>query len=90
MSGHPEAVSEDMPQFQKDYIDYYKTEGGYHIRLLGSNGGFASTAVGSLINMHLLDFAAEIRTPVLMVHRSEAHSLYISQEAYRNEHLTAE
>ena len=39
---------------------------------------------GSLINMHLLDFVAEIRTPVLMVHGSEAHSLYFSQDAYRN------
>ena len=34
--------------------------------------------------MHLLDFAAEIRTPLLMVHGSEAHSLYFSQDAYRN------
>lgn len=84
LGGHPEAACEDMPQFQKDYIDYYKTERGYHIRSLGSNGGFASTAIGSLINMHLLDFAAEIRTSVLMVHGSEAHSLYLSQDAYRN------
>ena len=84
LGGHPEAASEDMPQFQKDYIDYYKTERGYHIRSLGSNGGVASTAVGFPINMHLLDFVAEIRTPLLMVHGSEAHSLYFSQDAYRN------
>lgn len=84
LGGHPEEATEDMPQFQKDYIDYYKTERGYHPRSLGSNGGFAATTIGSLINMHLLDYAAEIRTPVLMVHGSEAHSLYFSQDAYRN------
>ena len=84
LDGHTEEATEDMPQFQKDYIDYYKTERGYHPRSLGSNGGFAATTIGSLINMHLLDYAAEIRTPVLMVHGSEAHSLYFSQDAYRN------
>lgn len=84
LGGHTEEATEDMPQFQKDYIDYYKTERGYHPRSLGSNGGFAATTIGSLINMHLLDYAAEIRTPVLMVHGSEAHSLYFSQDAYRN------
>lgn len=84
LGGHPAEAMEDMPQFQKDYIGYYKTERGYHPRSLGSNGGFAATATGSLINMHLLDYASEIRTPVLMVHGSEAHSLYFSQDAYKN------
>ena len=83
MGGHPEKATDDMPQFQKDYIDYYKTERGYHPRALGSNNGFAFTTIGSLINMHLMDYAAEIRTPVLLVHGSEAHSRYFSETAYK-------
>ena len=71
-----------MPQFTKDYIEFYKRPRGYHARSLGSNGGFAVQAIGALLNMHLMDFAAEIRTPVLLVHGSEAHSLYFSKDAY--------
>ena len=82
LGGHPEEITEDMPQFQKDYIDFYKTERGYHPRSLGSNGGFAATSIGSLMNMHLLDYAAEIRTPVLLVHGENAHSRYFSETAY--------
>lgn len=86
LGGHPEQAAPDMPQFQQDYIAYYKTERGYHPRSIGSNGGFAATTIGSLINMHLMDYAAEIRSPVLMVHGSEAHSLYFSRDAYA--HMT--
>ena len=83
LGGHPEKAVDGMPQFQRDYIDYYKTKRGYHPRSLGSNNGFAATAIGSLMNMHLMDYAAEIRTPVLLVHGSEAHSRYFSETAYR-------
>lgn len=83
MGGHPEIAIDDMPQFQKDYIDYYKTKRGYHPRSLGSNNGFAFTSIGSLINMHLMDYAEEIRTPVLLVHGSEAHSRYFSETVHK-------
>ena len=79
LGGHPEEITDDMPQFTKDYIEFYKRPRGYHARSLGSNGGFAVQAIGALLNMHLMDFAAEIRTPVLLVHGSEAHSLYFSE-----------
>ena len=79
LGGHPEEITDDMPQFTKDYIEFYKRPRGYHARSLGSNGGFAVQAIGALLNMHLMDFASEIRTPVLLVHGSEAHSRYFSE-----------
>lgn len=82
LGGHPDEITDDMPQFQKDYIDFYKTERGYHPRSLGSNNGFAATTIGSLMNMHLLDYAPEIRTPVLLIHGENAHSRYFSETAY--------
>ena len=76
--GHPEEITDDMPQFQKDYIEFYKRDRGYHTRSLGSNNGFAASTIGALMNTHLMEFANEIRTPVLLVHGSEAHSRYFS------------
>ncbi|MGM7722862.1 alpha/beta hydrolase [Metabacillus sp. Hm71] len=81
--GHPEQATDDAPQFLKDYIDYYKTERGYHPRSLGSNEGFAATGIGSLMNMRLFDYVPEIRSDVLMVHGGDAHSLYFSQDAFK-------
>lgn len=79
LGGHPEEISDDMPQFTKDYIEFYKRERGYHPRSLGSNGGFAVQTIGALLNMHLMEFADEIRIPVLLVHGSQAHSRYFSE-----------
>lgn len=81
--GLPEKAPDDAPQFLKDYIDYYKTERGYHPRSVNANGGWASTAAGSLMNMRLLEYAPEIRSDVLVVHGGDAHSLYFSQDAFK-------
>lgn len=81
--GLPEAAPEDAAQFVKDYVAYYKTERGYHPRSLNSNGGWAATAKGSLMNMRLFEYAPEIKNPVLLVHGEEAHSLMYSEEAYK-------
>ncbi|MFB5676243.1 alpha/beta hydrolase [Paenibacillus terreus] len=81
--GIPEQPADDAPQFIKDYADYYKTERGYHARSVNSNGGWASTAAGSLMNMSLLKYAPEIRSDVLVVHGGDAHSLYFSQDAFK-------
>ena len=80
--GLPEEAPEDAPQFVKDYVAYYKTERGYHPRSLNSNGGWAATAAGSLMNMRLFTYAPEIRSAVLLVHGENAHSLMYSQAAY--------
>lgn len=81
--GNPEKAPDDAPQFVKDYVDYYKTERGYHPRSVNSNGGWASTAAGSLMNMRSLEYAPEIRSDVLVVHGGNAHSLYFSQDAFK-------
>lgn len=81
--GLPEKAPEDAPQYLKDYIDYYKTERGYHPRCANSNDGWTATANGSLMNMRLFEYAPEIRSAVLLVHGEKAHSLMYSQETYK-------
>lgn len=80
--GLPEEAPDEAPQFFKDYVAYYKTKRGYHPRSANSNGGWAVTASGSLMNMRLFEYAPEIRSAVLLVHGDKAHSLMYSKAAY--------
>lgn len=75
-------VPEDAPQFIKDYYAYYKTQRGYHPRSLNSNNGWNVTSSLSFMNMPILQYAAEIRSAVLLVHGEKAHSCYFSEGAY--------
>lgn len=72
----------EFPQFVKDYYTYYKTERGYHKRSLNSNGGWNLTTALSFINFPQLTYISEIQDPVLIVHGSEAHSRYFSEDAF--------
>lgn len=72
----------NMPQFVKDYYDYYKTERGYHKRSLNSNAGWNVTGIISLINFPILTYADEIQSPVLVIHGENAHSRYFSEDAF--------
>ena len=81
--GVPDKLPDDAPQFLKDYVDFYKTRRGYHPRSLGSNEGFNTTAVLSLINMPILAYADEIRSAVLLVHGENAHSRYFSEDTFK-------
>ena len=81
--GNPETTPADAPQFLKDYVAYYKTKRGYHPRSLGSNEGFNTTAVLSLINMPILAYSDEIRSAVLVVHGENAHSRYFGEDAFK-------
>ena len=78
-----EPLPEDVPQFVKDYHDYYKTKRGYHHRSPNSNEGITKTSVLSFINMPLLTYISEIRSAVLMIHGEKAHSRYFSEDAYK-------
>lgn len=78
----PDELGDDVPQFMKDYADFYKTELGYHPRSVGGNGGWNATGCISFLNQPLLCYVDEIRTPVLMIHGEKAHSLYFSKDAY--------
>lgn len=74
----------NMPQFVKDYYDYYKTQRGYHKRSLNSNAGWNSTGTMSLMNFPILTYSSEIENPVLIIHGENAHSRYFSETAFEN------
>lgn len=76
-------VTDDTPQFVKEYHDYYKTKRGYHRRSPNSNEGITKTSVLSFINMPLLTYIDEIRSVVLLVHGEKAHSRYFSEDAFK-------
>lgn len=80
--GVPAELPDDAPDFMKGYQAYYKTERGYHERSLNSNKGWNVTSALSFLNMPLLAYSNEIRTPVLIVHGDKAHSYYFSKDAY--------
>ena len=76
-------VPEDAPLFVKQYHDYYKTERGYHRRSPNSNDGINKTATLAFINMPILSYIEEIRSAVLLVHGEQAHSRYLSEDAFK-------
>ena len=80
--GVADPMPEDAPFYFKDYHDYYKTERGYHVRSLNSNGGWNVTSSLSFLNMPILQYADEIRSAVLLIHGEKTHSCYFSRDAY--------
>ena len=81
--GVVDPVPEDAPLFVRQYHDYYKTARGYHRRSPNSNGGITETSPLSFVNMPILSYIGEIRSPVLLVHGEKAHSRYFSEDAYK-------
>lgn len=81
--GVVDPIPEDAPLFVRQYHDYYKTARGYHRRSPNSNGGITETSCLSFINMPILSYIGEIRSPVLLVHGEKAHSRYFSEDAYK-------
>lgn len=77
-------LPKDAPFFVKDYFDYYKTDRGYHVRSLNSNGGWNVTSSLSFLNMPILQYSNEIRSSVLIIHGEKAHSCYFSRDVYKN------
>ena len=82
--GVVDPLPDDAPFFVKDYYDYYKTNRGYHVRSLNSNGGWNKTGCMSFMNMPLLQYTNEIRSAVLIMHGEKAHSCYFSKDAFAN------
>ena len=80
--GVVDPLSEDAPFFVRDYYDYYKTERGYHVRSLNSNGGWNVIGCESFVNQPILRYSNEIRSAVLLIHGDKAHSCYFSRDAY--------
>lgn len=74
----------DEPQFVKEYFDYYKTPRGFHSRSLNSNSAWTATTPISFMNMPLLTYIKEISPrPMLIIAGENAHSLYLSEDAYK-------
>ena len=80
--GVVDPLPDDAPFFVKDYYDYYKTPRGYHPRSGNSNDGWNVIGCQSFLNQPLLAWAAEIESPVLLIHGEKAHSRYFSEYAF--------
>ena len=77
-----EQLTDETPQFVREYSDYYTTPRGYHKRSGGSNDGWNATGCQSFLNQPLLAWAHEIESPVLLIHGEKAHSRYFSEYAF--------
>lgn len=78
-----EKLTDDSPLFVKEYSNYYKTERGYHPRSINSTSGWTQTMPLAGINMPILQRAAELKVPALVVHGEKAHSRYFGEEAFK-------
>lgn len=81
--GVPTEVTADMPQFVKDYHDFYQTKLGYHPRSFGSTTGATLSSLPDFMTMPLLMRSDEIDSAVLMIHGEKAHSHYYSEDAFK-------
>ena len=77
-----DSVTDDLPQFVKDYHAYYKTPRGYHKRSGNSNEGWRVIGTQAYSNSRFLYYINEIRSAVLVMHGAEAHSRYFGEAAY--------
>ena len=77
-----EQLVDQMPQFIKEYSDFYTTPRGYHPRSGGSTDGWNLIGCQSFLNQPLLCYAHEISNPVLLIHGELAHSRYFSETAF--------
>lgn len=83
----PAKIDASTPQFIAEYAQFYRTPRGYHKRSVNSNGGesgWITTNAISFINMPILTYASEMRTPTLIVAGEKAHSRYFSEDAFKS------
>lgn len=78
-----DSLPDDVPQFVKDYYDYYKTERGYHARSGNSNDGWRVIGTQAYANSRFLYYINEIRSAVMVMHGENAHSRYFGEAAYK-------
>nr|WP_319400751.1 alpha/beta hydrolase [uncultured Carboxylicivirga sp.] len=80
----PEQLTGEEPEFVQGYVNYYKTERGFHPRSINSNGSWTITNSLSFMNMPLLTYINEISPrPILIIAGEKAHSRYFSEDAYK-------
>ena len=80
-----EQITAETPKFIAEYSDYYTTKRGFHKRAVNSNpnGSWTTTGTLALINIPILQYASEMRTPALVVAGENAHSRYFSEDTYK-------
>lgn len=80
----PEKLTGNEPQFVKEYQNYYKTSRGFHPRSINSNSSWTATNPLSFMNMPILTYIKEISPrPILLIAGENAHSKYLSEDAYK-------
>ncbi len=80
----PDQLTGKEPEFVQGYVNYYKTERGFHPRSINSNGSWTATNALSFMNMPLLTYIDEISPrPILIIAGENAHSRYFSEDAYK-------
>ncbi len=79
----PVKITPDMPQFVKDYHNFYQEKLGYHPRSYGSTSGATLTSSADFMNMPILNYVEEIESPILMIHGEKAHSRYFSEDVFK-------
>ncbi|OXB00855.1 alpha/beta hydrolase [Flavobacterium pectinovorum] len=80
----PETLKGDEPQFIKEYFDYYRTQRGFHVNSVNSNGAWLMTNPISFMNMPILSYVKEISPrPMLLIAGENAHSRYFSEDIFK-------
>ena len=81
-----EQFTAETPRFIREYSDFYTTKRGFHPRAINSSpdGSWTVTGMLPLINMPILQRAAELRTTALVVHGENAHSRYFGEDAFKS------
>ncbi|AWK07486.1 hypothetical protein HYN56_17080 [Flavobacterium crocinum] len=80
----PEKLKGDEPQFVKEYFDYYRTQRGFQVNSVNSNGSWLVTNPISFMNMPILTYVKEISPrPMLLIAGENAHSRYFSEDIFK-------
>lgn len=81
----PEKLTKDADPITTTFYNYYRTERGYHINALNSNGSWRKTSAFSFMNFPILNFVKEVSPrPALIIAGDRAHSRYMSEDVYKD------
>ena len=77
-------LTAETPRFVREYSNFYKADRGFHPRSVNSTTGWNTAMAPSFLNMPILQRAAELKAPALVVHGELAHSRYFGEEAFQS------
>ena len=67
-------ITDESPDFMKDYYAYYRTPRGYHERSVNSGQGWNPTTFLSHYTNDIYAYADEVKQPCLLIHGDKAWS----------------